>query len=174
MHKMTGRASASALVAVLLVAGASRAPGQSAIYGAGLQAWLGCWSADLSAARADAAPSIVCITPTANVDVADVITVQGSARLKLADRVFDLGRVVGELQHFFIQYANDKWLAEPFIGHFLWEYACHFPDRDAAFASITCRIPFYAGLTLLRIARNGWIGGHYSRRLLDEANKTLG
>ena len=47
-------------------------------------------------------------------------------------------------------------------------------DRDAAFASITCRIPFYAGLTLLRIARNGWIGGHYSRRLLDEANKTLG
>jgi hypothetical protein len=95
-------------------------------------------------------------------------------RMKLADRVFDLGRVVGELQHFFIQYANDKWLAEPFIGHFLWEYACHFPDRDAAFASITCRVPFYAGLTLLRIARNGWIGGHYSRRLLDEANKTLG
>jgi hypothetical protein len=73
---MTGRTSARALAAVLLVAGASSAKGQSAIYGAGLQAWLGCWSADLSAARADAAPSIVCITPTANVDVADLITVQ--------------------------------------------------------------------------------------------------
>ena len=93
--------------------------------------------------------------------------------MKSADRVFDLGRVVGELQHFFIQYANDKWLAEPFIGHFLWEYACHFPDRNAAFTSITRRVPFYAGLTLLRIARNSWIGSHYSRKLLDEADKTL-
>lgn len=76
MREMTGRASVSALVAALLLVGASSAAGQSAIYGAGLQAWLGCWSADLSAARADAAPSIVCITPTANVDVADLITVQ--------------------------------------------------------------------------------------------------
>ena len=94
-------------------------------------------------------------------------------RLRLADRVFDLGRVVGELQHFFMQEAGDNWLAEPFIGHFLWEYACHFPDRDAAFAAITQRIPFYAGLTLLRIARNTWIGEGYSHQLLDEARKTL-
>ncbi len=76
MHGMTGRTSASALAAALLLVGASGAAGQSAVYGAGLQAWLGCWSADLSAARADAAPSIVCITPTANVNVADLFTVQ--------------------------------------------------------------------------------------------------
>ena len=69
-------AAASLLAAVLLAAGVSTAAGQSAIYGAGLQAWLGCWSADLSAARTDAPPTIVCITPTASVDVADVITVQ--------------------------------------------------------------------------------------------------
>jgi aminoglycoside phosphotransferase (APT) family kinase protein len=94
-------------------------------------------------------------------------------RMKSADRVFDLGRVVGELQHFFMQKTGDKWLAEPFIGHFLWEYACHFPDRDAAFGAITRRIPFYSGLTLLRIARNAWIGKKYSRQLLDEAKKTL-
>ncbi len=93
--------------------------------------------------------------------------------MKSADRVFDLGRVVGELQHFFMQQAGDKWLAEPFIGHFLWEYACHFPDRDAAFAAITQRTPFYAGLTLLRIARNNWIDENYSRQLRDEARKTL-
>jgi hypothetical protein len=73
---MTGRASGSALAVALLLAGASSAAGQGAIYGAGLQAWQGCWSADLSAARADAAPSIVCITPTASVDVADLFTVQ--------------------------------------------------------------------------------------------------
>lgn len=94
-------------------------------------------------------------------------------RLRLADRVFDLGRVVGELQHFFMQEDGDKWLAEPFIGHFLWEYACHFPDRDKAFAAITRRVPFYSGLTLLRIARNTWISDKYSRQLLDEARKTL-
>ena len=94
-------------------------------------------------------------------------------RMKSSDRVFDLGRVVGELQHFFLQRAGDKWLAEPFIGHFLWEYSCHFPDRDAAFAAITRRLPFYAALTLLRISRNAWIDGTYRKRLLEEARKTL-
>jgi hypothetical protein len=69
-------AAASLLAAAMLAAGASRATGQTAIYGAGLQAWLGCWSADLSAARTDAAPTIVCFTPTSSVDVADVITMQ--------------------------------------------------------------------------------------------------
>ncbi len=94
-------------------------------------------------------------------------------RMKSADRVFDVGRVVGELQHFFMQQTGDKWLAEPYIGHFLWEYACHFPDRDAAFAAVSRRVPFYAGLTLLRIARNAWIGHKYSHQLLDEARSNL-
>jgi hypothetical protein len=69
-------AAARLLVAVLLAAGASSATGQTAIYGAGLQAWLGCWSADLSASRTEVAPTIVCFTPTSSVDVADVITMQ--------------------------------------------------------------------------------------------------
>ncbi len=94
-------------------------------------------------------------------------------RMKLADRVFDVGRLVGEIKHFFMQYAGDGRLAEPFIGHFLWEYACHFPDRNSAFASITRRVPFHMGLTLLRIARNSWINGTYRRQLLDEAKKVL-
>ncbi len=94
-------------------------------------------------------------------------------RLTLADRAFDLGRVTGELQHFFLQLTGDKGLAEPFIGHFLWEYACHFPDRNTAFAAITRRIPFYSALTLLRIARNSWINADYSRQLLHAALKTL-
>lgn len=94
-------------------------------------------------------------------------------RMKLADRVFDVGRVAAELKHFFMQYAGNKSLAEPFIGHFLWEYACHFPDRDSAFRSITRRIPFHMGMTLLRIARNSWISGNYRRQLLNEARETL-
>jgi hypothetical protein len=93
--------------------------------------------------------------------------------MKLADRAFDLGRVVGELQHYFMQQTADKSQAEPFIGHFLWEYACHFPDRHNAFAAITRRVPFYAAITLMRIARNAWINSKYSHRLLEEARKTL-
>lgn len=67
----------SVFAVVMLVACGSRAAGQSAIYGAGLQAWLGCWSADVTSARAGATPSIVCITPTARADVADVLIVEG-------------------------------------------------------------------------------------------------
>jgi hypothetical protein len=94
-------------------------------------------------------------------------------RMKPADRVFDVGRVAAEIKHFFMQYTGDKWLAEPFIGHFLWEYSCHFPDPDRTFCSITRRVPFHMGMTLLRIARNSWITGNYRRQLLDEARKTL-
>jgi hypothetical protein len=94
-------------------------------------------------------------------------------RMKTADRVFDVGRIAGELQHFFLQATGDKFAAEPFIGHFLWEYACHFPDRHRAFRSITSRVPFQIGLTLLRIARNNWVSAAHRRRLIHEAKITL-
>ena len=35
----------------------------------------------------------------------------------------------GELQHAFMQTPGGWGGGERFIGHFLWEYACHFPDR---------------------------------------------
>jgi aminoglycoside phosphotransferase len=94
-------------------------------------------------------------------------------RMRRADRVFDLGRIAGELQHFFLQANGNKLGAEPFIGHFLWEYACHFPDRDRAFHSITARLPFQLALTLLRIARNSWVSANQRQRLVEEAKITL-
>lgn len=94
-------------------------------------------------------------------------------RMKRADRVFDVGRIAGELQHAFLQATGDKYAAEPFIGHFLWEYACHFPDRYSAFASICGRVPFQMALTLLRIARNDWVSPEHRRRLIEEARTTL-
>ena len=94
-------------------------------------------------------------------------------RMKAADRVFDVGRLAAEIKHFFMQYAGNKALAEPFIGHFLWEYAGHFPDRQSAFNAITHRLPFYMGVNLLRIARNTWITAKYRRQLIDEAKNTL-
>ncbi|MDC8449372.1 MAG: aminoglycoside phosphotransferase family protein [Nitrospira sp.] len=94
-------------------------------------------------------------------------------RAKHADRVFDTGRIAGELKHFFLRATGKTDAAEPFIGHFLWEYACHFPNRDRAFQSITGRIPFYLGMTLLRIARNQWIDPDYRHRLIHEAAACL-
>ncbi len=89
------------------------------------------------------------------------------------DRVFDVGRMAGELKHFFLRATGDRQAAEPFIGHFLWEYACHFPNRESAFRSITGRIPFYLGITLLRIARNTWVSRDYRRYLINEAKECL-
>jgi len=94
-------------------------------------------------------------------------------RMQRADRVFDLGRITGELQHFYLQATGNQYAAEPFIGHFLWEYACHFPDRERAFRSISGRLPFQMALTLLRIARNSWVDASHRQRLVDEARITL-
>lgn len=94
-------------------------------------------------------------------------------RMQRSDRLFDTGRIAGELQHFFLQYTGNKYAAEPFIGHFLWEYSSHFPDRDRAFASITDRVPFYMAMTLLRIARNSYLDYFYRRKLIEEAKLTL-
>jgi aminoglycoside phosphotransferase (APT) family kinase protein len=94
-------------------------------------------------------------------------------RMKRGDRMFDVGRVAGELQHAFMRDSGDWRNAEPFIGHFLWEYSCHFPDREQAFESITSRVPFYMALNMLRIARNGYIGQDYARRLVSRARKLL-
>ena len=94
-------------------------------------------------------------------------------RMRRADRVFDVGRIAGELQHTFLQATGSKDAAEPYIGHFLWEYACHFPDRERAFQSICGRVPFQMALTLLRIARNGWVGDAHRGRLIEEALMTL-
>ena len=94
-------------------------------------------------------------------------------RMQWADRVFDLGRLCGELAHFFYQGAGDPSGAEPFIGHLLWEYSRHFPDRMRAFGAITRRIPFYMGITLLRIARNSWIDWEYRWRLVQKAKEIL-
>jgi Ser/Thr protein kinase RdoA (MazF antagonist) len=102
----------------------------------------------------------------------DVIAID-LERMQWADRVFDLGRLCGELKHCFFRTTGDLFTAEPFIGHFLWEYCGHFPDRESAFRSITRRIPFYMGITLLRIARNSWIDGDYRWRLIHEARQIL-
>lgn len=90
-------------------------------------------------------------------------------RMKFSDRCFDLGRLAGELQHFFLRATGNKYLAEPFISGFLRDYCSYFPDRGRAFDAISRRIPFYMGMTLLRIARNSYLAYEYRRHLIGEA-----
>jgi aminoglycoside phosphotransferase (APT) family kinase protein len=94
-------------------------------------------------------------------------------RMKRGDRMFDVGRVAGELLHAFMVVTGDRRRAEPFIGHFLWEYSAHFDDHRGMFDSISERAPFYMALNLLRIARNDYISTEYGGRLVDRAKKLL-
>ncbi|MGV8124075.1 MAG: phosphotransferase [Candidatus Xenobiia bacterium LiM19] len=93
--------------------------------------------------------------------------------MKNADRVFDVGRLAGELKHFFLSGTGDGMSAEPFIEHFLTAYASHFPDRVRAFHSITARVPFHMANALLRIARNDWVTDDYREKLYTEAKALL-
>ena len=94
-------------------------------------------------------------------------------RARWGDRMFDVGRVTGEIQHAFMSATGNPDRAEPFIGHFLWEYCCHFPDRDAAFRSITARLPYYMAMNLLRVARNDYICEHYGNKLVRQSKRLL-
>jgi len=94
-------------------------------------------------------------------------------KMQRTDRVFDVGRVTGELQHYFLCHTGNKYAAEPFISGFLREYAGYFPDCGSAFISVTRRLPFYMGMNLLRIARNSYLPLDYRKHLVGEAILTL-
>lgn len=93
-------------------------------------------------------------------------------RMKRADRCWDLGFMAAELKHHFMWRMGDAWAAEPFISHFLSEYARHF-GGSRFFRSVTCKIPLYMALGLLRIARNAWLDGAYRQVLAREARSCL-
>ena len=86
-----------------------------------------------------------------------------------SDRLFDVGRVAGEIKHAFLLEKKNAYISEPFIGHFLWQYCTYFPNRFEAFQSITRRLPFYLAINMLRIARNPWVSSEHRKKLLDQA-----
>lgn len=92
--------------------------------------------------------------------------------VKWADRCWDLGFMAAELKHHFMWRMGDGWAAEPFIGHFLWEYAVNYGDTQLFYA-ITRKTPLYMALGLLRIARNGWLDEPYRKILIREAKRCL-
>lgn len=135
-----------------------------------VQQWRGCpamWSDNQVTVHGDATPENFLFGDGLHVISFDL------ERMRCADRMFDMGRLAAELAHFFLLYTGSRLNAEPFIGHLLWEYSCHFPDRGAAFASITGRLPFYMGINFLRIARNSYFDWEYRQKLLNAASECL-
>lgn len=92
--------------------------------------------------------------------------------MRWGDRCWDLGFLAAELKHHFMWRTGDGWAAEPYIGHFLWEYATNYADRQF-FHRVTRRIPLYMALGLLRIAKNSWVDIGHRERLFVEAKKCL-
>lgn len=63
--------------------------------------------------------------------------------------VRDLGILSAELKNYFELHKGGDRGAEPYIGHFLWEYC----KNETEFRQITEVLPFYMSVGLLRIAR---------------------
>ncbi|APH39726.1 phosphotransferase [Methanohalophilus halophilus] len=81
--------------------------------------------------------------------------------------VHDLGILSAELKNYFALKGNDQ-QAEPYIGHFLWNYS----KNKKEFDQITRILPFYMSYGLLRIARGNMHHGHKDY-LLKEAESCL-
>ncbi|MFX0202338.1 MAG: aminoglycoside phosphotransferase family protein, partial [Candidatus Hodarchaeota archaeon] len=92
--------------------------------------------------------------------------------MKWADRCWDLGFIAAELKHHFMWRAGNGWAAEPFIGHFLWQYVLNYGDTNF-FYVITRKLPLYMSLGLLRIARNHYVGDMHIEHLIVEAKQCL-
>jgi tRNA A-37 threonylcarbamoyl transferase component Bud32 len=84
-----------------------------------------------------------------------------------AHPVRDLGTLTAELKNYFQLHKGGGWKAEPYIGHFLWEYSLDEED----FLRITQILPFYMGIGLLRSARIH--SGEYQKYLIEEAMACL-
>lgn len=94
-------------------------------------------------------------------------------RLRLGDRLFDLGWVAGELMHAFAWRFRDPAAAGPVVAAFFDAYQ----DALRAEAHLTGRLarlgPFYLALALLRIARNAYLAWDYRRFLVEEGLSLL-
>jgi aminoglycoside phosphotransferase (APT) family kinase protein len=111
-------------------------------------------------------------TPTNFFFNSENVTAIDLESMKWADRCWDLGFTAAELKHHFLWRTGNGGAAEPFIGHFLWQYVTNYGDTRF-FHIITRKLPLYMALGLLRIARNSYIGDAHMRRLVTEAKQCL-
>jgi aminoglycoside phosphotransferase len=94
-------------------------------------------------------------------------------RLRLADRLWDLSWVAGELKHAWAWRTGDGAGAEGFIGRFFAAYLAVLPAGAALARRIYNLNPFYMALAELRIARNPYLSRQYKGALVAEARRCL-
>jgi aminoglycoside phosphotransferase len=94
-------------------------------------------------------------------------------RLRVADRLWDLSWVAGELKHAYGWRGSHAAGAEGHISHFFRAYLSAWPAGKALAPRLYCLNPFYMALAELRIARNAYLSPAYRRELVAEARRCL-
>ncbi len=94
-------------------------------------------------------------------------------RLRMADRLFDLSWVAGEIKHAWGWRFQDFYGSEAPIRHFFQVYSNVLPADGELTQRIFRLNPFYMALAELRIARNAYLSWDYRRALIDEALRCL-
>jgi thiamine kinase-like enzyme len=103
----------------------------------------------------------------------DGVTAIDLERMKLSDRVYDIGMLAAELKHHFAWRILNAGASEPFIEHLIRSYCEEFESPDSMFRAIRERSGFFVALGKLRIARNEWLNKGHREWLIEEAYRCL-
>jgi hypothetical protein len=94
-------------------------------------------------------------------------------RLRVADRLFDLSWVAGELKHAWGWRTGNFLAAEAAIRHFFGAYLQALGPDPALAHRLHHLNPFYMALAELRVARNPYLSCAYRRELVAETRRCL-
>ena len=94
-------------------------------------------------------------------------------RLKIADRLWDLSWVAGELKHAWGWRTGNLGGGEAAVSLFFSTYLAALPAGGALASRLYFLNPFYMALAELRIARNAYLSWDYRLALLAEARRCL-
>ncbi len=94
-------------------------------------------------------------------------------RLKIADRLWDLSWVAGELKHAWGWRTGNLNGGEAAISRFFAAYLAALPADAALAPRLYFLNPFYMALAELRIARNAYLSRDYRLTLIAEARRCL-
>jgi hypothetical protein len=108
-------------------------------------------------------------TPTNFIVHQNSVTAIDLERMKVADRVYDLGFLAAEIKHSFALRAFDAKRADPFIHHLYRRYCDQETESKECFENLTHRNRFYMALGELRIARHPWLPEDHRDWLVREA-----
>jgi aminoglycoside phosphotransferase (APT) family kinase protein len=94
-------------------------------------------------------------------------------RMRLADHLWDLSWVAGELKHAWAWRTGHPVAAEAAISHFFAAYLAALPGSQQLAERLYFLNPFYMALAELRIARNNYLPWDHRRWLVAEGIRCL-